>query len=135
MGMRIGELSERSGVSASAIRYYESRGLLKSVPRKANGYREYPEDVLLLLNIITSAQQTGFSLDEIQQFLPPDPRQWNHEQLLSLLQAKIEDIEALEARLATNKRRLKRILQTIQDKPADMSCEANAEKVFKDHLT
>lgn len=76
----------------------------------------------------------GFSLDEIQQFLPPDPRQWNHAKLLSLLQTKIEDIEALEVKLAANKARLKSILKTIQDKPADVSCEANAEKVFKDHL-
>ena len=65
--MRIGELARRSGLSASRIRFYEAKGLLNVASRKANGYREYPADALMILGIIIGAQRTGFSLDEIRQ--------------------------------------------------------------------
>jgi DNA-binding transcriptional MerR regulator len=65
--MRFGELARRSGLSTSRIRFYEAEGLLNVVSRKANGYREYPADALMILGIIIGAQRTGFSLDEIRQ--------------------------------------------------------------------
>jgi DNA-binding transcriptional MerR regulator len=70
--MRIGELARRSGLSTSRIRFYEARGLLNVVSRKANRYREYPPDTLMILGIIVGAQRTGFSLDEIKQILPAE---------------------------------------------------------------
>ena len=65
--MRIGELASRSGLSTSRIRFYEAEGLLNVVSRRANGYREYPAEALMILGIIIGAQRTGFSLDEIRQ--------------------------------------------------------------------
>ena len=47
--MRIGEVARRSGLSTSQIRFYEARGLLNLVSRKANGYREYRPDTLIVL--------------------------------------------------------------------------------------
>ncbi|KDF31469.1 hypothetical protein AE03_01330 [Klebsiella aerogenes MGH 77] len=41
--MNIGTLAKRSGLAPSRIRYYERAGILKTVQRKANGYRSYPE--------------------------------------------------------------------------------------------
>ena len=38
--MKIGELARRSGLAASTIRFYESKGLLKAVSRQSNGYRD-----------------------------------------------------------------------------------------------
>ena len=46
---------------------------------------------------ITTAQQAGFSLDELRTLLPQDLSQWEHGKLLDTLQAKVQDIEALEA--------------------------------------
>ena len=64
--MKIGELAKRSGLSAATIRFYESKGLITAVSRKSNGYREYPLEAVAVLSIIASAQQTGFTLDEIR---------------------------------------------------------------------
>ncbi len=63
--MKIGELAKRTGLPTSTIRFYESKGLLNAVAREANGYRTYPPEAVAVLSIITGAQQTGFSLDEI----------------------------------------------------------------------
>lgn len=70
--MRIGELAERTGLAPSRIRFYERIGLLKTVRRKANGYRTYPPEAVTMLKLITTAQQAGFSLDELTSLLPAD---------------------------------------------------------------
>ena len=70
--MKIGELARRSGVNASAIRFYESRGLLGAAQRQSNGYRDYPEDAVLALGIINGLQQAGFTLAEIAGLLALD---------------------------------------------------------------
>jgi DNA-binding transcriptional MerR regulator len=62
--MRIGELSERSGLSRDAIRYYERIGLVGS-HRTPNGYREFPEETLPWLDYVRTAQRLGFTLAEI----------------------------------------------------------------------
>lgn len=62
--LRIGELARRSGVAASALRFYEARGLIAS-ERNASGYREYPRAVLRRVAFILFAQRIGLGLDEI----------------------------------------------------------------------
>lgn len=64
----IGEVARRSGVSASAIRYYEGCGLLPRVPREG-GRRIYDEGVLDRLAVIELAKGSGFTLREIQRLL------------------------------------------------------------------
>jgi MerR family redox-sensitive transcriptional activator SoxR len=63
--MTIGEIAQRTGMRASAIRYYERIGLLPRAPR-AGGQRRYEHAVLHRLSAIRLAQRAGFSLDEIQ---------------------------------------------------------------------
>ncbi len=60
----IGEVSRRSGVAASALRYYEDRGLIKS-EREGSGHRRYPRAVLRRIAFIVFAQRVGLTLDEI----------------------------------------------------------------------
>lgn len=62
--LSIGQLSERSGVAHSALRYYEDEGLLAS-ERTAGGQRRYHRDALRRVGFIRVAQQVGLSLDEI----------------------------------------------------------------------
>ena len=115
--MNIGEVARRSGLNPSRIRFYEAKGLLKAVARKANGYRDYPADALLILSIITSAQRAGFSLEEIQGILPADLSTSEHGGLLEGLQRKIKDIEAMQARLEKSKSHLVTLVQYIKSKP------------------
>jgi MerR family redox-sensitive transcriptional activator SoxR len=63
--LTIGELSERSGVAASAIRYYEDRGLVRS-RRTTGNQRRYERPMLRRLAFIRTAQRVGLSLDEIE---------------------------------------------------------------------
>ncbi len=54
----IGEISRRSGVAASALRFYEARGLIRS-ERAGSGHRRYPRAVLRRIAFIVFAQRIG----------------------------------------------------------------------------
>jgi MerR family redox-sensitive transcriptional activator SoxR len=72
--LTIGEVSQRSGVASSALRYYEERGLLAS-ERAGSGHRRYPRPVLRRIAFIVYAQRVGLTLEQIGAELaklPPD---------------------------------------------------------------
>jgi MerR family transcriptional regulator, redox-sensitive transcriptional activator SoxR len=60
----ISEISRRSGVAASALRFYEERGLIKS-ERAGSGHRRYPRAALRRIAFIVFAQRMGLTLEEI----------------------------------------------------------------------
>lgn len=62
--MTIGEVARRSGVAASALRFYEDRGLISSA-RAGSGHRRYPRPVLRRIAFIVYAQRIGLTLQEI----------------------------------------------------------------------
>ena len=62
--LTISEVSRRSGVAASALRFYEERGLIRS-ERAGSGHRRYPRPVLRRIAFIVFAQRIGLTLDEI----------------------------------------------------------------------
>src|SRR5713101_7840434 len=64
----IGRIANRVGIRTSAIRYYESQGLLRC-SRLPNGYRAYGDDALSTLRFIRRAQALGISLAEIKELL------------------------------------------------------------------
>jgi MerR family copper efflux transcriptional regulator len=65
----IGEIAERSGFSASALRYYEGVGLVAPVARTGAGYRVYDDHTLARLAFIARAKQLGCSLEEISDLI------------------------------------------------------------------
>jgi MerR family transcriptional regulator, redox-sensitive transcriptional activator SoxR len=62
--MTIGEVSRRSGVASSALRFYEERGLITS-ERSGSGHRRFPRSVLRRIAFIVFAQRIGLTLEEI----------------------------------------------------------------------
>lgn len=68
-GLLIGEVAERTGLSAPTIRYYESIGLLAAPARSETGYRRYTDTNVEELRFVKKAQSLGFSLDEIGEIL------------------------------------------------------------------
>jgi len=62
--LTISEVSRRSGVAASALRFYEDRGLLRS-ERAGSGHRRYPRAVLRRIAFIVFAQRMGLALEEV----------------------------------------------------------------------
>jgi MerR family redox-sensitive transcriptional activator SoxR len=107
--MRIGELAGRTGLNTSAIRYYETVGLL-AAPYRTGGQRRYPDQAIYRVLLIRFAGEMGFTLDEIKLFLsglrenaPVGPR-WR-----KLAHRKIEEVE----RTIRRSRQLKALLEHL----------------------
>jgi len=67
--MHIGEVARSVGVRASAIRYYESQGIIRPAVRGVNGYRFYRDEAVNLLAFVKRAQSLGLTLKEIKSLL------------------------------------------------------------------
>jgi MerR family redox-sensitive transcriptional activator SoxR len=70
--LTIGEVARRSGVAASALRYYEDRGLIAS-ERTGAAHRRYPRAVIRRVAFIVFAQRIGLTLEEINEELAKLP--------------------------------------------------------------
>jgi DNA-binding transcriptional MerR regulator len=133
--MNISELSKLSGLNTPTIRYHEQIKLLPKAKRLANGYRKYSEDDLQQLHLIKQAQQVGFSLEEIKSLIPANISNWNHEKLIETLNDKVKEITKMQKMLASNKKNLLQLIESIQNKPNDMSCEDNAKRLMNIYYT
>ena len=65
--LTIGAVARRAGVATSAIRYYETIGLLPAPIRLKNGQRRYAASTVQRLRVVERAQQAGFTLSEIRE--------------------------------------------------------------------
>jgi MerR family redox-sensitive transcriptional activator SoxR len=102
--LTIGEVAKRSGVAASALRYYEQRGLIRST-RSGSGHRRFPRPTLRRIAFIVFAQKIGLSLDEIAEELAKLPpgrtpvgRDWARLSTTwrARIRERIEELERLE---------------------------------------
>ncbi|MGE5858618.1 MAG: redox-sensitive transcriptional activator SoxR [Solirubrobacterales bacterium] len=105
--LTISEVAKRSGVAASALRFYEDRDLITS-ERTGSGHRRYPRSVLRRIAFIVFAQRVGLTLAEIAEELsklPPDraPNRSDWSRLsagwTSRIDARIAELERLRAGL------------------------------------
>ena len=105
--LTIGEVARRSGVAASALRFYEERGLIRS-ERAGSGHRRYPRPTLRRIAFIVFAQRIGLTLDEIGAELaklPPDRapnrRDWSRlsSSWTSRIDERIAELERLKVGL------------------------------------
>lgn len=67
--MKIGEVSDRAGVSPRMIRHYEKIGLIPRAARRDSGYRDYDATDLHTLHFIGRARDLGFPIEEIRHLL------------------------------------------------------------------
>ncbi|MBI4519688.1 MAG: MerR family transcriptional regulator [Gemmatimonadetes bacterium] len=106
--MSIGEVARRAGVRPSAIRYYESIGLMP-LPGRSSGRRVYDANTIGTLQVIRSARGLGFSVREIRTHIDdshpavPITERWR-----LLARRKLPELEALIGRAA----KMKRLLET-----------------------
>jgi MerR family redox-sensitive transcriptional activator SoxR len=70
--LSIGDVSRRTGVPITALRFYESKGLMEP-SRASSGHRRYPRDTLRRVSFILAAQRVGLSLREIHDALATLP--------------------------------------------------------------
>lgn len=120
-GMRIGELAARFGLNPKTIRYYEEIGLLPRADRSESGYRRYDTRDVERLGFIRRAKTLGLALDEIGNILtvenggePPC------DQVLDLIEMKIEAINQRMAELETFRTELSTLRATWTDQGASV---------------
>ena len=106
--LTISEVARQAGVRASAIRYYESIGLLPP-PQRISGQRRYNSDILRRLAFIQTAQSVGFSIAEMQLLLheldgdAPLSTRWQ-----TMAQQKLTEVNALLQRAQSMKSMLEK---------------------------
>jgi DNA-binding transcriptional MerR regulator len=135
----IGEVAERTGFTASALRYYEGIGLVRPSSRTAAGHRVYDDDAVARLSFIARAKGLGCTLDEVADLV----ELWDGEacapvqrRLHDLVTGKVEatrrrisELTALEQQLRTAAGRLG---TTPSDGPCAEGCACVAPEVPAD---
>lgn len=114
LGLRIGEVAERAGVSVDTIRYYERRSLLPRAPRSEGGFRLFELDAIERLRFIKQAQEMGFSLDEITMLINGGGA-GECRQMRDLLQNKMQEINQRMKALRVFSRTLSGHLRACED--------------------
>jgi MerR family transcriptional regulator, redox-sensitive transcriptional activator SoxR len=92
--LTIGQVAAAVGLNASAVRYYERRGVMP-LPERASGQRRYGPDAIARLRTIQAAQHVGLSLTEITQLLAGADNGQSAEVLRELAERRLPDVEAL----------------------------------------
>lgn len=106
--MSIGEVAQRAGIPASAIRYYESIGLMPH-PARASGRRVYEPAALKRLQVIQSARALGFGVREIRTLI--DETSSITDRWRAMARRKLPELETLIGRAANMKKLLESGLQ------------------------
>jgi DNA-binding transcriptional MerR regulator len=129
--MRIGELSSRTGLAPSAIRFYELSGLLPAPARAGNGYRVYAEADVERLRLVQLAQSLGFSLETLRSVFASGAA-LSKDDLLERLERRRQEIDAMMAALRAQRAdlgRLSRILAETWEQGGCVSADLLAREM------
>lgn len=126
--MNIGQASEQSGVSAKMIRYYESVGLLPEAARRPNGYRDYGDQDIAILQFVRRTRDLGFSLEEVATLLAlwSDKKRPSRE-VKRLAEKHIADLEQ-------RMREMRSVIKTLRELASHCSGDERSECPILDDL-
>ena len=105
--LAIGDVAERTGLAVSAIRFYETKGLITST-RAPSGHRRFRRSMIRRLSFVLISQRLGYSLDEIKAQLDrlpegrnPTERDWSRlaQGFASDIEARISGLQLLRSKL------------------------------------
>ncbi|WP_394134150.1 Cu(I)-responsive transcriptional regulator [Aliivibrio fischeri] len=117
--MNISEVAKLTGLTAKAIRFYESKGIIKEASRGANGYRQYSQHQVDELLLIRRSRLVGFNLDECQELLNlsnnPNRRS------ADVKQKTLEKVAEIETKIEELERMKKTLLDLADTCPGDDS--------------
>jgi MerR family copper efflux transcriptional regulator len=92
--MQIKELSERTGITRDSIRFYEKIGLFPKPKKKSNGYRDYTDEAVEQMKMLSRAKELGFTLNEIKTLSKLFfTNKLSAKQMSSLLEKKLSEID------------------------------------------
>lgn len=108
---RIGEIAKLAEVTPDTIRYYEKQKMMDHGLRTEGGFRLYTEDDLQRLKFIRHARQLDFSLESIRELLSIriDPQHHTCQESKSIVQARLNEVEARIQELQTMRLSLQRL--------------------------
>ena len=108
---RIGELARLANVTPDTIRYYEKQQMIDHEVRTEGGFRLYTDHDLQRLRFIRYARQLGFTLDSMRELLSIriDPEHHTCQESKSIVQARLDEVEARIQELQTMQRSLQRL--------------------------
>ncbi|QJI32659.1 MerR family transcriptional regulator [Pseudomonas sp. ADAK18] len=134
--MKIGEIARRTGLAASAIRYYEEQGLLDAPTRDMNNYRYYSESTIKRLEVVIHAQRLGFSLDTIRSLFLHDGS-CSKALTLEQINVRLEEIEQIETTLKVQREELLMLQQILEESlrtgiAPGLACPRSAERLRPD---
>jgi MerR family redox-sensitive transcriptional activator SoxR len=107
--MTIGELSARTGLPSSTIRYYEQQRLIPYAPR-VSGRRAFDDRTVAQLSVVQLAREAGFALAEIRQLV----NEFGRDRWRRLAESKLEEIRSTTERL--------RVMTAMLEKLLDCEC-------------
>ncbi|CUU47515.1 MerR family transcriptional regulator [Clostridium beijerinckii] len=111
--MKINEVSKKTGLSISTIRFYEKEGLIpeKYVSRDTKNYRSYSVNIIEYLLMIKTVHSVGFSLREIKEIQKSNDNIISIDTKIELLQEKIKEVEEQKENLNKTEIILKKMLK------------------------
>lgn len=131
--MKISEVADRTGLTASALRFYETAGIVTR-GRAVNGYRAYSETDVDALRFIARSKAVGLSLDEIAELLElrgSDRCAPLQDRLTELVAMRLTDTKVRAAELAAFTVDLEQLLGQLTVHQPDGPCDSDAELVTK----
>jgi DNA-binding transcriptional MerR regulator len=109
-GLTVQEASDRTGLSAHTIRYYERIGLIPSIERASNGHRRYSEDDIGWIEFLKCVRSTGMPIAEMQRYVGLQ------QEGDSTLHDRLALLEAHRCRIKAKMRELNSFLERIEGK-------------------
>ena len=121
--LKIGELAEKTGLSAHTLRYYEKNGLIAASTRSDSGYRYYDDADVRRVEFVKTARNIGFSLEDIAQLLSIRVDKTSHscQEVTDITRHKLDEVNARIAELQS----MQQTLQILLD-----SCCGGPEKAI-----
>ncbi len=127
--LTIGQLAQLCGVSAKAIRYYESIGLLPPAQRSENGYRYYNQGDVNRLVVLRRLRLLGISLEMLKPFLTEAPDAL----CIDVQQEVLRLIEDRMVAIDQEMRELQRLREHVQDYHQQLlTCHPGTRETFHD---
>lgn len=117
--LTVSEIARRAGVTPKTVRYYEAIGLLPPARRGDNGYRYFTVDDVNRLLFIRRGKALGLSLDEIGDLVDVASNgrcAWTREELVGIIQSKIERYTDRINELEAQRRQLQRAHQIVLER-------------------
>ena len=112
--LKISELSEKTGLSAHTLRFYEKHGLIKASTRSEAGYRFYNDSDVRRVQFVKTARNTGFSLEDISQLLSirVDKQSHSCQEVTDITEKKLLEVNAKLTELRSMQQTLELLLKS-----------------------